>query len=81
MCKIIMKNFSNSSSIRRKVDLRSPHKIIIGKNCNINKNCVLDGRFGLYIGNNVDIAQDVSIWTEQHDYNDPNFKRICPLSR
>lgn len=75
-CKILMKEFSNSSTICRNVDLRSPYRISIGNNCNINKNCVLDGRFGLQIGNNVDIAQDVYIWTEQHDYNDSTYKAV-----
>ena len=36
----------------------------------INKNVVLNGRGGLVIGDNVDIAQDVFILTEQHDQND-----------
>ena len=75
-CKVLMKKFSNTSSICRNIDLRSPYRISIGENCNINKKCVLDGRFGLQIGDNVDIAQDVYIWTEQHDYNDPNYKPI-----
>lgn len=75
-CKVIMKNYDTSSSIRRNIDLRSPQRINIGKNCNINKKCVLDGRNGLIIGNNVDIAQEVNIWTEQHDYNDANYKAI-----
>ena len=75
-CKVLMKEFSGTSSIRRNVDIRSPYRISIGENCNINKNSVLDGRCGLQIGNNVDIAQDVCIWTEQHDYNDPNYKAV-----
>lgn len=29
---------------------------------------------GLILGNNVDIAQEVNIWSEQHDYNNPSFK-------
>lgn len=74
MCKMLMKHFDFSTSIFRNVDLRSPYRISIGKFCNINKNVVLDGRGGLTIGNNVDIAQDVNIWTEQHDYNDPQYK-------
>lgn len=75
-CVLSFKRFSFSSSIRRKVDVRTPYRIIIGNNCNINKACVLDGRGGLTIGNNVDIAQEVNIWTEQHDYNSPDFISI-----
>lgn len=72
-CFFFMKEYSFTSSIRRNVDIRSPYRISIGKYCNINKSCVLDGRGGVTIGNCVDIAQEVNIWTEQHDYNDPNF--------
>lgn len=76
MCKLMMSHFDTSSSIRRNVDIRSPQRIYIGKNNTINKNVVLDGRKGLKIGNNVDIAQDVYIWTEQHDYDNPDYKAI-----
>ena len=73
ICKMVMQKFHNSSSIRRNVDLRSPQRISIGEYCNINKHCILDGRGKLKIGNNVDIAVDTHIWTEQHDYNSPDF--------
>ena len=80
VCKGVMSSFSNSSSIRRNVDLRSPYRISIGKCCNINKRVVLDGRGGITIGDNVDIAQDVNIWTEQHNYNSPDFKaELAPV--
>ena len=57
MCKMIMKSFDTSSSVRRKVELRSPQRIVIGKKCNINKNTVLDGRQGLVIS--VDQEKDI----------------------
>lgn len=72
-CLITMKKFSLTSSVRRNIDIRTPYRISIGKYCNINKQCVLDGRGGLSIGDCVDIAQEVNIWTEQHDYNNPHF--------
>lgn len=31
---------------------------------------------GVKIGNNVDLAQEVNIWTEQHDYDDSNYVPI-----
>lgn len=73
VCKICMKHFDWSSGIFRNVDLRSPYRISIGAHTNINKHCLLDGRGGVTIGDNVDIAQDVYIWSEQHDYNNPNY--------
>lgn len=75
-CKLIMKHFDATSSVRRIIDLRSPYRISIGKYCNINKRVVLDGRGGLTIGNCVDIAQEVNIWTEQHDYNSSTFEAV-----
>lgn len=76
-CRVLMKHFGTQSSIYRKVDLRSPYRISIGNHTNINKKCLLDGRGGLTIGNNVDIAQEVNIWTEEHDYNDPLYSPLC----
>lgn len=62
--------------IAPKTDIREPWKIFMGSNIVINKNVLLDGRGGLEIGNNVDIAQDTIIWTAQHDYNDDYHKYI-----
>ena len=76
-CRLLMKRFDASSAIHRNVDLRSPYRIIVGAHTNINKRCVLDGRGGLKIGDNVDIAQETNIWTEQHDYNSPTYKSVC----
>ena len=56
--------------VGRYVDVMRASRIIIGDNVVINKRVLLDGRNGLVIGNNVDIAQEVNIWTMQHDYND-----------
>ncbi len=77
ICKLMMNHFDMSSAIYRNVDLRCPYRISVGHHTNINKDCVLDGRGGITIGSNVDIAQQVNIWTEQHDYNDPTFRAIC----
>lgn len=52
----------------RKVQFRNGENIIIGDNCVINANTLLDGRGGtITIGNHVDIAQDSLIWTMEHD--------------
>lgn len=45
----------------------------IGDYCRINRNCCLDARGTLTIGNNVSISPDVTILTLQHLYNDPHF--------
>ncbi|GAA6764491.1 acyltransferase [Flavobacterium johnsoniae] len=44
------------------------NRIQIGNNCVINPGVLLDGRVGkIVIGDNVDIARDVYIYTAQHD--------------
>jgi acetyltransferase-like isoleucine patch superfamily enzyme len=46
------------------------NQIIIGDNCVINPECILDGRGGeIIIGNNVDIARGTWIFTLEHDPN------------
>lgn len=45
----------------------------IGKHCRINRNCCLDARGSLSIGDNVSISPEVAILTMQHFYNDPTF--------
>lgn len=75
-CIVLMKEFHWNSAIYRNVDLRSPYRVRIGSHTTINKHCVIDGRGGVNIGNNVDIAQGSCIWTEQHDYNSPSYKAV-----
>lgn len=48
------------------------HHIVIGDHCVINSNVMLDGRGALLIiGNNVDVAPFVQIWTREHDPRSP----------
>lgn len=77
VCKVLMKDFDMSSAIYRNVEIRCPYRVSIGKKSVINKRCLIDGRGGLVkIGDNVDIAQEVNIWTEQHDYNSSSYAAI-----
>ncbi len=70
-------NLASDSYIGRCIDIRKPKNITIGSESAINKKVLLDGRGGnLVIGNNVDIAQEVQIWTLQHDYNSPTYRAI-----
>ena len=55
-------------------EIRSPEKIHIGKGAIIGDNSILDGRCGLYIGDNVNFSTGVNIWTLQHDMNDSMFR-------
>ena len=74
--KILLKKLGTNVSFARHLDIRSPYRISIGNHVHINKYVLLDGRSPLTIGNNVDIAQEVNIWTMQHDYDDPQYKTI-----
>ena len=48
------------------------NRITVGDNCVINSHVMLDGRgHELVIGDNVDIAPFVHIWTQEHDPNSP----------
>ena len=60
--------FGSNTNFLMGVEIKNPKNIFIGNQCVINKRVLLDGRGArLIIGNNVDIAQDVNIWTLSHD--------------
>ena len=52
--------------------------IIIGEDTIIGEKATLDGRGKIIIGNHVDIASEVMIYTSQHDINSPQF---APISK
>lgn len=53
------------------VEIKNGRNIVVGDHCIFNKRVLLDGRGGrLRIGNHVDIAQEVNIWTLSHDPHD-----------
>jgi acetyltransferase-like isoleucine patch superfamily enzyme len=52
-------------------EIKNGGNVIIGVNCVFNNRVLLDGRGGeIVIGDNVDIAREVSVWTLQHDVDD-----------
>jgi len=71
---IYLVKMSQNSIIYFGAEIRSPHKLIIGKGTIIGDNAVLDARNGIEIGENVNFSSKVSIWTEQHDHRDPWFR-------
>lgn len=80
--KICLKSLGKKCYIARNVDIRAPWRITIGNNTIINKRVLLDGRgIGLIIGNNVDIAQDVKIWSLTHDINSPTHQSVKYLTK
>ena len=53
-----------------------PSLVHIGHHSIIGPDAFLDGRHGLYIGNNVSIAFQVLIFTREHDINSPTFEGV-----
>lgn len=47
--------------------------LVIGRHTAISRNCVLDARGPLRIGNNVSLSPDVALLTTQHLHGDPGF--------
>ena len=54
----------------------APWKIRIGSNCSIGHNCLLDGRRGISIGNNVDLAGHVRIFSLGHNLDSPDYETM-----
>lgn len=61
------------TSMHRNCRFYRPSHISVGKNTIINRDVLLDGRRGLYVGDNVSISEDVVIFTLEHDPNSPDF--------
>lgn len=71
------------STFHMQTRIYDPRHIEIGNDTLIGEKATLDGRKqlpnsqgGLKIGNHVDIASEVMIWTSQHDLKDPTMKAI-----
>jgi maltose O-acetyltransferase len=52
------------------------NNISIGENTVVNRNCYLDGRYGIEIGNNVSLSPEVYLLSLTHDLNDPHFSVV-----
>lgn len=62
-----------NSTIHLEANFFHPSGISIGQNSIIGYRSFLDGRGNLNIGNHVDIASEVLIYTDQHNINSPEF--------
>ena len=79
--RLFFKKAGKGNYFARNIDIRAPFNIVIGSNNIINKHAVIDGRGGLVIGNNIDIAQDAMVWTEQHNKDDDYHKTVDKMVR
>lgn len=56
------------------LEIRKPTNLRIGTGSIIGDRAILDARSGIFIGRDVNLSSNVSIWSLQHDYRDPFFK-------
>lgn len=75
--RLLKLDLAKSASILRNVRFIEPKYIKIGAHTVVNNYVLLDGRGGLFIGDNVDIARDVNIWTMEHNPADPDHAVRC----
>lgn len=71
----------SGSTIHMRARVYDPRNISIGSDTIVGERASLDGRrqlkgstSGLEIGNHVDIASEVMIWTSEHDLNDKDLR-------
>jgi acetyltransferase-like isoleucine patch superfamily enzyme len=69
---VLTMKISKRTVISGGCEIRSPWNIT-AKKCVVATGCVLDGRHGINIGENVVFGANVHVWTEEHDLNDSWF--------
>ena len=62
-----------TSSIHWRARFFCPEGLAVGENCTIGNDAFFDGRDGITIGNCVNIAAEVRIYTREHDIDSPDF--------
>lgn len=79
MKKLKMK-IGEGSFVMKRVYIMTPQKLSIGIYSHINRECLIDARGSITIGNNVSISHDVKIMTGSHDYNSISFRgKFLPI--
>jgi acetyltransferase-like isoleucine patch superfamily enzyme len=76
-------SIGSGSTVHMLARIYDPRHISIGADTIVGEKATLDGRRqlphsngGLSIGNHVDIASEVMLWTSQHDIHSPDFAAI-----
>jgi acetyltransferase-like isoleucine patch superfamily enzyme len=63
--------------IHRGLELRAANQVVIGNRTIIGFDCILDGRGGLVLGDDVNLSSEVAIWTMQHDHRAADFASVA----
>lgn len=71
--RILGVRIGTSTSIHWRTAFFAPKGVTLGDNSILGNDCFLDGRRGIYIGNNVNVGGHVQIFTLEHDPDDPGF--------
>lgn len=66
----------DGSVIYMGTEVRTPWRIRIGNGTTVGHNCVLDGRGGLAIGDNVNLSSEAMLWTAEHDPQSADFRTV-----
>ncbi len=78
--KMIGLKIGKKSFIMRRSYIVAPRHISIGDYSHINRGCLLDGRGGITIGDNVSVSHNVSIVTGGHEHRSKTFEgRYLPI--
>jgi len=81
--RVVGMKIGTGSTIHMMARIYDPRQIVIGADTIIGERATLDGRrqllgskSGLTIGNHVDIASEVMLWTSEHDLESPTLAPI-----
>lgn len=66
-------SIGDGTFLSRDVYFMTPRRFRIGRHCDINRECLLDARGGITIGDSVSISHRASLVTGGHDINSPSF--------
>ena len=73
LLKAIGMKIGKKSFVMKKNYIISPNRLTIGDFTHINRNCTIDARGYITIGNNTSISHSVNIMTGSHDISSSNF--------
>jgi putative colanic acid biosynthesis acetyltransferase WcaF len=64
---------ASTSSLHWRARFFAPEGLVIGEHCTLGNDGFYDGRSGITIGDCVNIAAEVRIYTKEHDIDSPDF--------
>lgn len=74
MLGLLYAKFGKGTIVNRNCYIMDPVRLEIGNDSHINRQCTLDARGGLKIGNSVSVSHGVRIMTGGHDINSVDFQ-------